>query len=108
MPEIDLACTCENPACSNVANLRIGAVYRGGELQHWKELYVMIYGIENCVESQTMLDPGSAKQMMWFLIWNYLPGLRPLRWLVNKWDLFLYRRELRQLEREEEKESKNG
>lgn len=72
--DIELHCSCGNPACKQFLHVRRGAVfYEDASKNHWNQGYVGIYGIEHGEVPEVMLDPDEMKKLRDFLLEEYPP-----------------------------------
>jgi len=77
---MQLRCSCDGPFCGGRVEFRRGYVqvkkrlYGDGKdtlVERWDHLYVD--ATESGELIQLICPPQKARQLMWFLIWNYLP-----------------------------------
>lgn len=73
---LDTKCRCGNPECKEEVDIRRGNVYENNELLHSDQLFICINNIGNDPFGEVMLDPKDAKELMWNMIKNYMPGIK--------------------------------
>lgn len=84
----DLYCQCGRERCSKYNHIffRIGPVFQGNEVSGealWVDIFDYFPEEERSENSELMLNADQAKELMWYLAWEYMPGLRHLE-LVSR------------------------
>ena len=88
--DIELNCVCGNPACAGRVGFRVGYVQihhpDGTDEVRWDYLHIDAFSGdgEGSKEGdfkwvEAMCNPEQGKDLMWYLVWEYMPVLSWLR-----------------------------
>lgn len=89
--DTELKCDCGNPACNARVNFRKGYVHihhqDGRKEERWDWFHIWASGPtegDKIAHLELMVPPKGARQLMWFLIRAYLPGIYHIDALVRR------------------------